>query len=191
MLRSQHGTSMKEVILLGTSHCIQCGERSPEEFGLLLSSVYKNNGFSAIAEEIDHFSTYIAEDFCTEIKIGYRNVEPSPEECRGMGIPTPSDIVRGIIDEYNEQYPEIGLWPSVSSQDTLPDAVWLEYSKRFESSCRAREAVWLERIIAMDVWPLLFICGANHFEPFAKLLESSDIRVTELCKHWEPDKNEQ
>lgn len=132
---------MKEVILLGTSHSIQRGKRSPEEFGLLLSSVYKNSGFSAIAEEIDDSSTYIAEYFCTESKVEYRNVEPSPEDLRNRDIPTANDIVYGIMNEYDEQYPEIGLWPSVPSQDSLPDEVWLEYYKRSESSYRAREAV--------------------------------------------------
>jgi hypothetical protein len=182
---------MKEVILLGTSHCIQRGERSPDEFGFLLSSTYEDSSFSALAEEINNSSVYIAESFCTERKIEYQNVDPAPQECRNEGIPTPDDIIYRIRNVYEEEYPEIREWPSNPSQENLPDEVWLDYSESLELSNRAREAIWLERIIVMDQWPLLFICGANHFVPFANLLESSGIRVTELCKHWEPDKNEQ
>jgi len=45
----------------------------------------------------------------------------------------------------------------------------------------------LEQLDELDVWPLLFILGANHYEPFSKLLQDNGVEVIEGYRDWEPE----
>ena len=49
-----------------------------------------------------------------------------------------------------------------------------------------RERIWLEKIYCFKIWPLLFICGADHFDEFSKLLKQSEFHVIESYKDWIP-----
>lgn len=179
---------MKKVVLLGTSHSIQRGKNSPEQFVKLIEDEFSKSRFQGITEEIEKGSNYIAEEFCSQNQLKYLCMEPDEGERRDKGIPSANEIVREIMDEFDEKYPDISMWPSDPSAATLPGEVWKIYSERTESSYRAREAVWLERLVAFNVWPVLCICGANHFTPFANLMIAEGIQVTELHKDWEPPK---
>lgn len=178
---------MKNVILLGTFHSIQRGKNSPEQFRALIEDEYLRSRFAGIAEEIENDSIYIAEEFCRQNRLKYLCMEPNQQERREMGIPSANEIVFEIIDEFNEQYPGICMWPSNPGPESLPSEVWRKYAERTESSYRAREAVWLERLIAFDVWPVLCICGANHFTPFSQIMLTEGLQVTKLHMGWEPN----
>jgi acetylornithine deacetylase/succinyl-diaminopimelate desuccinylase-like protein len=52
-------------------------------------------------------------------------------------------------------------------------------------SDQIREQFWLRKIRELDVWPLLLICGANHFTSFAALLSAGHIDVVEVHPDWE------
>lgn len=45
-----------------------------------------------------------------------------------------------------------------------------------------RERYWLEQLLDLDAWPVLFICGSPHIETFRSLLKSHDIVVQVLCE---------
>lgn len=179
---------MKKVVLLGTSHSIQRGKSSPEQFRKLIEGEFSKSKFQGIAEEIDKGSKYIAEEFCSQNQLEYLCMEPDQSERRNKGISSANEIVFEIMDEFDEKHPGIRMWPSDPSPATLPGEVWKIFSERTESSYRAREAVWLEKLVAFNVWPVLCICGANHFAPFAILMIAEGIQVTELHQDWEPTK---
>jgi hypothetical protein len=53
------------------------------------------------------------------------------------------------------------------------------------ASYRARERYWLERLKEHDGWPAIVVCGANHVEPFRKLLKSKGFRAEVVFSDWE------
>lgn len=177
---------MNKVLLLGTSHPIQRGESSPEQFEKLIKGVYTETNFVGIVEEIDNGSDYIAKKFCNKNQLKYLCIEPDQQERTSLGIPSANEIVFKIIDEFDTKYPEICMWPSNPSQETLPNEVWERYYHLIESSYRARETEWLKRLTSLSLSPLLCICGASHFKPFFELLCANDIEVTMLSNDWEP-----
>jgi len=181
---------VREVTLLGTSHDIQRGDRLSRKFKILLLNSIKNGGFSCVAEEIDDARSYIAENICNEIGISHLVVEPTPTEAEKLGIENDNKITYRIQNLFWEEIEKNGGWPAEPSADSLPTNIWTQYSEELEASYRAREQEWYKRIAKVNNWPLLFICGASHYTPFKKKLESSGILVTELCMHWDPERNE-
>jgi hypothetical protein len=49
--------------------------------------------------------------------------------------------------------------------------------KETESDWRKREQVWLSRIADCKLRRVLFVCGDNHYDAFARLLESNGFNV--------------
>ena len=43
-----------------------------------------------------------------------------------------------------------------------------------------REEIWIEHLIKFDCWPVLFLCGKEHVEGFARRLQSHGIGVEVL-----------
>lgn len=178
---------MKKVILLGTCHSIQRGENSPELFQSLIEAEFEKSRFLGIAEEIDNGNTYFAEKFCNKKGLKYLRMEPDQQERITLGIQSAHNIVFEVIEEFDEKHPEIRMWPSDPSPETLPSEVLEAYNQRIETSYRAREAEWLQRLLTFNISPVLCICGANHFTPFTKLMRGAGIIVKELHSDWEPD----
>ncbi len=175
---------MKNVILVGTSHSIQLGEVSPRPFKEMLDELCGKYQVAAIAEEIVSGSETIAFKLATDRQYSYTCADPDFKERKEKGIEV--DIELNIISEFRDKYPEITIWPNIANENTLPTEVWDEYKERLETSLRQRESVWLDNIQSLNQWPLLFICGANHYDSFSKLLKSKDIEVIVSYKDWEP-----
>lgn len=55
---------------------------------------------------------------------------------------------------------------------------------KIQESYRNREAYWLKLIVERDVWPALFICGANHALPFQELVSKNHIIPVLLSQDW-------
>jgi hypothetical protein len=180
---------VKKIALLGTRHSIQWGEDSPGQFRNLLEEQYRQHGFMTIAEENNKMKPSIPRDFCNENGLEYYRVDLDAEERKTLGIESRGEIEYQIPKEYKRRY---GMFPGRLDFDGTcffgehgPEAS-AEYIERAEASDRAREAVWLDRVKDMSGWPILFICGANHFRPFEVLLTSSGFQVTETCPDWTP-----
>ena len=138
----------------------------------------------AIAEEINNDLRTVASTLASVLQLEYLYADPDRKERIERDIPV--DIVFGIQQEYIDQYPEISIWPSEPCEDNLPTEVWEEYSKRANAANRLREKVWLEKIANITNWPLLFICGADHFDEFATLLKNSGYRAINSDEDCEP-----
>jgi hypothetical protein len=63
------------------------------------------------------------------------------------------------------------------SVHNLPTKAYEAYNKRIQTVYRQRESEWLRRIYELDTWPILIICGANHCQPFFKLLSNEGINT--------------
>jgi len=126
----------------------------------------------------------VASALTQNLQIVHLCVDPSYKERHERGIAT--NIGLDLMSQFGDEYPEICLWPREPSSKNLPQKVWEEYFKRIEESYRQREQIWLEKIVSLNKWPLLFICGANHFDPFSELLKHNNIRVVALDKDWAP-----
>jgi len=48
-----------------------------------------------------------------------------------------------------------------------------------------REAYWRDQILTMDLFPVLYVCGADHVRGFSKLLSESGIPVDITALDWE------
>lgn len=67
--------------------------------------------------------------------------------------------------------------------EEMPEAIRAEHAKR--------EAIWVDEVERLNVWPLLFVCGARHTEPFRELLESRGLRCTVVAIDWSPNETVQ
>jgi hypothetical protein len=176
---------MNTVVLLGTEHPIQLGAKAPNVFRAVLVDICKKNNVKAIADEINKGDNSIASRLAIDFPlIKYLYADPDIKERMDWGIPTSIEL--DIVNDFGDQYPNIRMWPQEPSRDNLPADVWKEYFKRTEDANRMRERVWLEKIRNFNSWPLLFICGTNHFDEFSKLLKACKFHVIETHKHWKP-----
>ncbi len=177
---------MNTIALLGTTHSIQRGDNEPTTFRSALMEECEKYKIMAIAEEIDNGLDTVASVLAADRNIEYLYADPDQKERAKRGIL--SDCRFDIVCEYGDRYPQIKCWPSEPSVENLPAEVWREYDRRTNESYRMREQIWLEKIISFNKWPLLFICGADHFQEFVKLLRASGHHVIESHKDWEPIK---
>lgn len=177
---------MNTVALLGTAHSIQRGETKPNEFKAKLIKECEENDIKAIAEEINEGEETIALMLAKERHLKHLYADPGENERMNRGIPIDRDIELDLIRKYDDQFPDIRIWPTEPSRDNLPTIVYEKLFQRNEKANRMREEIWLEKIKTFDMWPLLFICGATHFEEFSKLLIHSGLNVIESSKDWSP-----
>ena len=159
---------MKNIVILGTSHPIQKDDIHGDCLRVLIKSLIKTHGIKAIAEEIDDTCQSIAQGICQELGLGYINIEPTSQEKKVLGIDEPGRIGMEIV--MRDVPPGI-----VSNFFTTEQKV--ELHSRTQETYLVREAEWFKRIKEFDIWPVLVICGAVHYEPFADLMSNSDLQL--------------
>jgi hypothetical protein len=164
---------IKKVILLGTNHSIQRGNNLKESFQLHLEHLVGAHNINAIAEEIneDEKTFPVARDVSKNDCIIYKVIEPKPSERDELGI----ERVNNINYEFFMRDDDL---------EATPQSLKKEYDSRVQDTYRAREAVWLEKLQELDTWPVLVICGANHFQPFERLLSSKNFDVVKDNPYW-------
>lgn len=178
----QNHKIMNTVVLIGTRHSIQLGERSPDLFKNVLREQCQNHNVKGVAEEINQGDTTIASALAAELYLPHLYADPDTKERIERDIP--NNISIDLVIEYGDRFPNICNWPKTPSSENLPQEVWNEYSKRTHNAYRMREKIWLEKILYFDKWPLLFICGEKHFLEFSKLLKQNGVRVVEASEDW-------
>lgn len=164
--------------LIGTSHVYQTGGRGctceqSGKFVALLKQVCKKHGIKAIAEEMNREGL---EKYASDNSLGYlvaRELElthlygdPNYKEREEAGIRDRGKIL--CIAQLNELTEE-------------------ETDKLIEKEELKRENIWLQRVIELEAFPLLFVCGANHAIRFSKTLAHNGITVEVLYKDWGGD----
>jgi hypothetical protein len=166
-------------LLIGTNHLYQRPLPLPYNQGHkqlrgIIAATCQRKGVKAIAEEmcVDGLKPFdVHESVCkqvaTALHLAHRYCNPSIQEHRNRGI---------IIDE--EQF----RWEGVIA-NKLPQQI----EDEIRASHKIREYYWLAQLLELDTWPVLFVCGADHTEPFRVLLEANGVVVHVLFTKWVPN----
>ncbi|WP_447984125.1 hypothetical protein [Nitrospira sp. Nam74] len=109
---------------------------------------------------------------CVELKLLHQYSDPSLQERKVLGIRSDYDIE---LQGWHESWPRKKIDATIRRYGSI-------------ASDRIREKEWLRRIQDLDAWPLLFICGSDHFVPFATLLRDAGVTVIEAHQDWESQK---
>jgi hypothetical protein len=170
---------MKIVVLIGTDHKFQKPIDGPhregiENFRNTIRQLIIQHDLCAIAEEMnlaalmeDNLQISVAQQISVELgNIPHNFSDPaSGKERSDLGIQGSNEIrLEGM---------------NLGWTDEQVDAA-------IEESYRLREREWLRRIQDFDKWPLLFICGSNHFTHFSILLREAEMNVIEAYRDWGP-----
>lgn len=170
---------MKVATVIGTNHGIQRGEYLKEEFKSYLIDLCEKNGIKTVAEEInDNADFVVAKCVCHDIGIDHKIVDPNPAEYVELGIRKHHVIKCEIMNLY-----ELKSGHSIDD-GTHPEAL-SEFKLRIrDQHNHPREVEWLKRIQEHNKWPVLVICGSDHFESFCNLLSGNDISVIFGESNW-------
>jgi len=140
------------IVIIGTGHRIQAGHakysiEQHQRFRELLEQTYKKYRIKLIAEEM---SADVLSDY-------------GVTETIGRQVAISKGIQHNYIDLTAQQRFKFGIdrlslhQTGLSAKLTEPQFAALE---RFTGELR--ECIWLTRILAINIWPTLFVCGANH-----------------------------
>jgi hypothetical protein len=162
--------------IIGTSHDYQrarsdCDGSGSGEFRTALTAIATQKGVRAIAEEMSHEGLHGAADsVCRQVShvlgIAHRYCDPSSQERRALGI-AEDDTIR--------------MAGNLSGRDqrAIEDDVRASFARR--------EGRWFDCVMELDTWPLLFVCGVNHAEPFRQRLQAFGIEARVLFENWAPN----
>lgn len=172
---------MKSLILLGTAHKFQKPDlnidiESIEEFRAAIRELCSSYHIRAIAEEMNRealeehdLEDSIANQICKEIQLCHQYSNPTNKQRIQMGIRQENDI------RAEHMFDGLGA-----------EKLKAEVNSHMAAYDKIREKFWWSRIMELNVWPLLFICGANHFVSFAALANENGAVVTEAFPDWKP-----
>lgn len=150
-----------QVIIIGTGHRLQAGhkEHSAESqlaFQKLVEAVAKKHRVKFIAEEmtediLDAFgvSETIAKRVATRKKLGHAYIDLTSEERHSL------------------KTDRVSLY-EIRSEAKLSDTQFAALERLVGE---LRECAWVVRVLSENVWPTLFICGANHATRVADLFD--------------------
>jgi len=173
---------MQTVVLVGTAHKFQRPVNATHadgiaQFRIMIQELCLQHDVASVAEEMNwhalqewNVTASVAQQVCALLGLRHQLSDPSPEERYKLGIRQDNDIrAEHVFDEWTSEQIEA----DVLARGSVP-------------SDRIREQFWLRKIQEIDAWPLLFICGANHFTSFTALLRAGHIGVIEAHPDWEP-----
>jgi hypothetical protein len=101
----------------------------------------------------------------SDAKMAHRFCDPNREERARLGIRQENDI-------------RIQAWLSNSKLSEF------EILAQVVESHARRERHWLERLNDFNVWPVLFVCGADHITSFRQLLDQQGIAAHVAAEDW-------
>lgn len=153
---------MTHIVMLGTSHTLQCGHSSvstakAQAFDAEVRALIVRYGIVRIAEEmstdgLDHYDVTetIAARVALELGLEYHHVDLTQVERASLGVGDgPLFTIRALYK------------PSDAGQ-SFRDAM-------FELEGEVRERIWTYRILNLKSSPVLFVCGASHVGPIARI----------------------
>ncbi len=166
---------LRKVFVLGTHHTYQygvgCTQEKESAFRHLVRSAAQTLELGALAEELN-------EDGLSE-----HNVRRSvlQQEAAALGLPhcfcEPSRDERVALGVQQENDLRVQAWMNGWSETDI--------QRRMLDEFRKRETVWCDRLLKLDAWPVLMVCGANHVPSFSALLAERDMVGEVLERCWE------
>ena len=155
------------VIVVGTSHTIQTADLELQPF---LDSLCQEFKIQAVAEEMNEEA--LAENNCVaSIPIRVANALQIPHR-----FCDPSRIERAKLEIRQENDIRISAFPSTLSESEVAAHVAESHAKR--------ERYWLKQLRSLNLWPVLFVCGADHVPSFCRILKAEGIGVHIAAEDW-------
>tara|TARA_R110002050_G_scaffold57423_5_gene129373 strand:+ start:300972 stop:301382 length:411 start_codon:yes stop_codon:yes gene_type:complete len=132
-----------------------------------------------LAEEInDNAELIVAKKVCSELGINHLIIEPNPSDYTMLGIASYARIQYEVMCAHD-------LDEAPSAYNNSPDEALAEFESRIALEHNIpREREWLKMILNNNVWSVLVICGANHFQSFCGLLTQNGIHVIKSTSNW-------
>jgi len=163
----------RNVVLLGTSHTIQLagiGTNIGVAFFYELKTICARHKTCALAEEMSQFAVTAANMEFTipyavarDCGLTHIYVDPDPKQRAILGIEESGftklkSFTQGITDE--------------------------EITFQLKQADFKREQYWLRQLDELALWPLLFVCGANHVDSFSSLLVANHHSIEVAHSDW-------
>ena len=179
MRQPQLRTEVRTVLLIGTNHLYQRPlpwphDQGNKQFREMIATTCQQKGVKAIAEEmcVDGLKPFgVHESVCKQVAdalhLAHRYCNPSIQEHIDRGI---------IIDEEKFRY-----------EEGVANKPQQQIEAEIRVSHEIRERYWLEQLLKLNAWPVLFVCGADHTESFRVLLQTDDIVADVLFTKWAPN----
>lgn len=169
---------MRQIVLIGTSHSFQRpGSNESASFGTFVENICSQFRIAAIGEEMSEDAPAkngVTQSVCHQIalsrSLSHRYCDPNMRQRAEIGAPREEDIRLKAWQE---------VWPKRGREERI--------KRELRASHAARERYWLERLIELDTWPALLVCGAEHVRYFCDLAEINGIEVVVAADDWEPD----
>ena len=105
----------------------------------------------------------VPERIARSLRIEHRHCDPDRKTRAELGVMQEIDI-------------RMSEFPRKLSERDVQD--------KLDSSHRARENFWLRQLLDLNVWPVLFVCGANHVESFVELLRDRGLEPKLIALDW-------
>ena len=168
--------------LIGVNHAVQFKSAVSQLFSESESVRKKREAFKAhVAEMIDTLDIEVlAEEFSEEGKRKPQEKETALDD-QSMRARFETAVAQCNYETVFEQFSKAkGIEHRFCDPDTKErEALGIEVDpkKETESDWRKREQVWLSRMADCKLRRVLFVCGDNHYDAFAQLLESNGFNV--------------
>ena len=155
------------IIVVGTSHSLQ---RTSLELKGFLEHACRTFGANAVAEEMSEEALS----------------QHGGAECIPMQVARALDIQHRLCDPNNAERAKLGIQQEADIRaHALPSVLSeSEVAVRLADSNARRERYWLEQLRALNVWPVLFVCGADHVASFLQLLKHEGIAAHIAAEDW-------
>jgi len=157
------------VIVVGTSHTIQIADPELKQF---LESLCREFNVHAVAEEMSE-EALAEKDCAASIPMQVASALQMPHR---FCDPNRVERAKLAIRQVNEIRAQAWLSNSTLSESEIAERVMESYAKR--------ERYWLEQLRSLNVWPVLFICGADHVASFCNLLKQNSIAAQVAAEDW-------
>lgn len=167
------------ILVLGTDHRFQTkssefSNGDHEAFDKFVRKLVVRHGVLAIAEELSPQALSeagvehsVPEHIARSLGKVHRYCDPDKGERRALGIRNEADI-RGL-ELPRRQLSEV------------------EVQEKVGLSHRLRGEFWLRELLNLNIWPTIFVCGANHTESFTNVLSSGGLSSEIVARDWAPD----
>jgi hypothetical protein len=161
--------------LIGVNHAVQFKSAIAQMFGESESVRKKREAFKAhVAEMIDKLDIEIlAEEYSEEGKRKPAEKETAVDE-QSERASFETAVAQCNYETVLEQFSKA---KGIKHRFCDPDSKERNALGIDESDWGKREQVWLSRIADCKRRRVLFVCGDNHFDAFAQLLESNGFNV--------------
>lgn len=169
-----------EIYIFGTHHYLQCGTADCSEeqisvFGEYIQQICVSNNIQLIAEEMSsdglaHYETEetVIHKLAKEINIQHRYIDLNCSDRAKLNIDDTSLAIIAFRLQSGENVSKLKK----------------ELDRRL--SYTIRECYWVASILALNIWPTLFVCGADHVENVRSLIQSIDQKASVIEFNYMP-----